>query len=144
MSGTAGVEWGTPTARGIVAAATLGSGLTLLDGTVVNVALRTMGDDLGAFLVDPAVPAPLEHADTVVPVIVERPPKAGRILAAGVIDGDDVGLVADPPDCHRLGESLRLRHLGRDRIVEVDDVARPVDVHRAGDVGREVFVARPR
>ena len=50
MSGTAGVEWGTPTARGIVAAATLGSGLTLLDGTVVNVALRTMGDDLGASL----------------------------------------------------------------------------------------------
>lgn len=44
------VEWGTPTARGVVAAATLGSGLTLLDGTVVNVALRTMGDDLGASL----------------------------------------------------------------------------------------------
>ncbi len=46
----AGVAWGTPTARGIVAAATLGSGLTLLDGTVVNVALRTIGGDLGASL----------------------------------------------------------------------------------------------
>jgi EmrB/QacA subfamily drug resistance transporter len=34
-----------------VAAATLGSGLTLLDGTVVNVALRTVGDDLDASLV---------------------------------------------------------------------------------------------
>ncbi len=45
-----GVSWGTPTARGIVAAATLGSGLTLLDGTVVNVALRTIGDDLEASL----------------------------------------------------------------------------------------------
>jgi EmrB/QacA subfamily drug resistance transporter len=45
-----GVSWGTPTARGIVAAATLGSGLTLLDGTVVNVALRTIGADLGASL----------------------------------------------------------------------------------------------
>ena len=45
-----GVVWGTPTARGIVAAATLGSGLTLLDGTVVNVALRTMGGDLDASL----------------------------------------------------------------------------------------------
>ncbi|WP_210503278.1 MFS transporter [Nocardioides xinjiangensis] len=45
-----GVAWGTPAARGIVAAATLGSGLTLLDGTVVNVALRSMGDDLGASL----------------------------------------------------------------------------------------------
>ena len=45
-----GRRWGTPTGRGIVAAATLGSGLTLLDGTVVNVALRTMGDDLDASL----------------------------------------------------------------------------------------------
>ncbi len=45
-----GVAWGTPTARGVVAAATLGSGLTLLDGTVVNVALRTMGEDLDASL----------------------------------------------------------------------------------------------
>ncbi len=33
-----------------MAAATLGSGLTLLDGTVVNVALRTIGDDLDASL----------------------------------------------------------------------------------------------
>ena len=45
-----GVGWGTPQARGVIAAATLGSGLTLLDGTVVNVALRTMGDDLDASL----------------------------------------------------------------------------------------------
>ena len=45
-----GVAWGTPAARGVVAAATLGSGLTLLDGTVVNVALRTMGTDLDASL----------------------------------------------------------------------------------------------
>ncbi len=45
-----GVVWGTPAARGVVAAATLGSGMTLLDGTVVNVALRTMGADLDASL----------------------------------------------------------------------------------------------
>ena len=45
-----GVAWGTPTARGVIAAATLGSGLTQLDGTVVNVALRTMGEDLDASL----------------------------------------------------------------------------------------------
>lgn len=45
-----GVAWGTPTARAVIAAATLGSGLTLLDGTVVNVALRTMGEDLDASL----------------------------------------------------------------------------------------------
>ncbi|WP_307862005.1 MFS transporter [Nocardioides sp. SYSU D00065] len=44
------VAWGTPSARGVVAAATLGSGLTLLDGTVVNVALRSMGEDLDASL----------------------------------------------------------------------------------------------
>lgn len=49
--GAGGVAWGTSTARGVVAAATLGSGLTLLDGTVVNVALRTIGEDLDASLV---------------------------------------------------------------------------------------------
>ena len=41
---------GTPTGRAIVAAATLGTGMTLLDTTVVNVALRTIGRDLGATL----------------------------------------------------------------------------------------------
>jgi EmrB/QacA subfamily drug resistance transporter len=41
---------GTPTGRWVVAAATLGSGMTLLDGTVVNVALRTIGEDLDATL----------------------------------------------------------------------------------------------
>lgn len=53
MSGTApvaGVRWGTPTGRAVLAAATLGSGLTLLDGTVVNVALKTIGEDLDASL----------------------------------------------------------------------------------------------
>jgi len=34
----------------VVLAAVLGSGMTLLDGTVVNVALRTIGEDLGASL----------------------------------------------------------------------------------------------
>ena len=47
-----GVGWGTPQGRGVIAAATLGSGLTLLDGTVVNVALRTIGTDLDAGLVE--------------------------------------------------------------------------------------------
>ena len=47
-----GVAWGTTTGRAVVAAATLGSGLTLLDGTVVNVALRTIGRDLGASLAE--------------------------------------------------------------------------------------------
>ena len=43
---------GTPTGRAVVAAATLGSGLTMLDGTVVNVALRTIGEDLVASLAE--------------------------------------------------------------------------------------------
>lgn len=48
---TAGaIETGTPTGRAVIAAATLGSGMALLDGTVVNVALRTLGEDLGASL----------------------------------------------------------------------------------------------
>ncbi len=41
---------GTPTGRAVIAAATLGSGMTLLDGTVVNVALRTIGAELDADL----------------------------------------------------------------------------------------------
>jgi EmrB/QacA subfamily drug resistance transporter len=41
---------GTSTGRAVVAAATLGSGMSLLDGTVVNVALRTIGEDLDADL----------------------------------------------------------------------------------------------
>ena len=41
---------GTPAGRAVVAAATLGSGMAMLDGTVVNVALRTIGEDLGATL----------------------------------------------------------------------------------------------
>ena len=48
----AGVRWGTPTGRAVVAAATLGSGMTFLDGTVVNVALRTIGRDLDAGLAE--------------------------------------------------------------------------------------------
>lgn len=48
MSGQ--VAYGSATGRAIVAAAVLGSGLTMLDGTVVNVALRTIGEDLDAGL----------------------------------------------------------------------------------------------
>jgi EmrB/QacA subfamily drug resistance transporter len=44
------VRLGTPIARAVITAAVLGSGMTLLDGTVVNVALRTIGKDLDASL----------------------------------------------------------------------------------------------
>jgi len=40
------------TGRGVVAAAVLGSGMAMLDGTVVNVAVVRMGDDLHASLAD--------------------------------------------------------------------------------------------
>ena len=51
MTSTSGqVSYGSATGRAIVTAAVLGSGLTLLDGTVVNVALRTIGEDLDANL----------------------------------------------------------------------------------------------
>ena len=51
MTSTSGqVSYGSATGRAIVTAAVLGSGLTLLDGTVVNVALRTIGEDLDASL----------------------------------------------------------------------------------------------
>jgi EmrB/QacA subfamily drug resistance transporter len=44
------VEYASATGRGVVAAAVLGSGMAMLDGTVVNVALRTIGQDLDATL----------------------------------------------------------------------------------------------
>ena len=50
MSDPAYVGYSTPRGRVVVAAAVLGSGLTLLDSTVVNIALRTIGDDLDASL----------------------------------------------------------------------------------------------
>ena len=43
---------GTTTGRAVVLAAVLGSGMTMLDGTVVNVALRTIGEDLDASLAE--------------------------------------------------------------------------------------------
>ena len=46
------IRIGTPTGRAVIAAATLGSGLALLDGTVVNVALKTIGEDLDATLAE--------------------------------------------------------------------------------------------
>jgi EmrB/QacA subfamily drug resistance transporter len=46
------VRPGTTAGRAVVIAATLGSGLTLLDGTVVNIALPTIGRDLDASLAE--------------------------------------------------------------------------------------------
>lgn len=42
------VTWGTPQARGVLAATIAGAGLAMLDGTIVNVALPAIGADLGA------------------------------------------------------------------------------------------------
>ncbi|MEP9362906.1 MFS transporter [Nocardioides sp. CN2-186] len=50
LAGVGGVRLGTATGRAVVAAAVLGSGMTMLDGTVVNVALHTIGEDLDASL----------------------------------------------------------------------------------------------
>jgi EmrB/QacA subfamily drug resistance transporter len=44
------LRWGTPAGRWVVLATVLGSSMALLDSTVVNVALPTLGDDLGADL----------------------------------------------------------------------------------------------
>src|SRR3954471_8968501 len=43
---------GTGPGRAVIAAAALGSGIAFLDGTVVNVALRTIGEDLDASLAE--------------------------------------------------------------------------------------------
>ena len=52
MGGSTAVRLRTTRGRAVVAAAALGSGMTFLDGTVVNVALRTIGEDLDASLAE--------------------------------------------------------------------------------------------
>jgi EmrB/QacA subfamily drug resistance transporter len=48
---TAGtIEYSSAAGRGVITAAVLGSGMAMLDGTVVNVALRTIGKELDASL----------------------------------------------------------------------------------------------
>ncbi|TDV40779.1 MFS transporter [Actinophytocola oryzae] len=42
------IRWGTPTARGVLAATILGSGMAFLDGTVVNIALPRIGSEFDA------------------------------------------------------------------------------------------------
>ena len=49
---TASVTYGSRTGKAVVLAAVLGSGMTFLDSTVVNVALRTIGEDLDASLAE--------------------------------------------------------------------------------------------
>lgn len=47
MDDAPGIRYGTAQARWVLAATVLGSGVAFLDGTVVNVALPTIGEDLG-------------------------------------------------------------------------------------------------
>jgi EmrB/QacA subfamily drug resistance transporter len=42
------IRWGTPQARGVLAATILGTGMAFLDGTVVNIALPRIGEEFGA------------------------------------------------------------------------------------------------
>lgn len=42
------VRWGTPAARGVLAATILGTGMAFLDGTVVNIALPRIGEEFDA------------------------------------------------------------------------------------------------
>ncbi|MBW4718912.1 MFS transporter [Saccharothrix obliqua] len=46
------VSWGTPRARAVLATTVLGSGMAMLDSTVVNVALPRIGAELGADVAD--------------------------------------------------------------------------------------------
>ena len=50
--------------RWVLLATVLGSGLAMLDSTVVNIALPTIGKDFGAGPLEPAVGDQRLHADT--------------------------------------------------------------------------------
>src|SRR5579875_2081121 len=45
------LRWGTPRARGVLTTTILGSGLAMMDGTIVNVALPRIGAELHASVV---------------------------------------------------------------------------------------------
>ncbi len=92
--------------------------------------------------IDPSVPTPLEHADLVVAMVCEGPPEPARELSPAMVNGDDVGLIADPALGHRLREPLRRCDLSRDRVIEIDDVPSPVDIDRGRDVSMKVFIRR--
>ena len=49
-NGAVGATWGSAGARRVLAAAVLGSAMAFLDGTIVNVAVPSIGVDLGADL----------------------------------------------------------------------------------------------
>ena len=74
-------------------------------------------------------------------IITQGPPEPGCELAASMVDGDHGRIVANPPNGHGLGESLRRRDLCGHRIARVGDVGRPVDEGCAGNVSGEVFLA---
>ncbi|MFD5831035.1 MFS transporter [Lentzea sp. NPDC060358] len=46
------IAWGTPRARAVLATTILGSGMAMLDGTIVNVALPRIGAEFGASVTD--------------------------------------------------------------------------------------------
>jgi EmrB/QacA subfamily drug resistance transporter len=52
IAGSGSVTWGSSTARWVLLATVLGSGIAFLDATVVNVALPTIGTDLDASVAD--------------------------------------------------------------------------------------------
>ena len=64
------VARGTPQGRWVLTAAVLGSGMAMLDGTVVNIALRSIGNDLG-------------RVDRPAPVGGQRLPARARVADPG-------------------------------------------------------------
>ena len=90
------VVYGSPTGRAVIAAATLGSGMAMLDGTVVNIALRTIGADL-----DASLSAAMDHER--LPALAGQPDPARRIARRPLRAASGLhrrrGLVRRSPRC---------------------------------------------
>src|SRR5215212_3955832 len=89
----------------------------------------------------PLLPAAVEDEDTVVAVVRKGPPEAGGELATRVVVYHDAGLVADAERSHETRETFRGCDLRRHGVVGVGDVAGPVNVDCAWDVGLVVLLA---
>src|SRR5215218_4401622 len=73
-------------------------------------------------------------------VVPQRPPKSSREVAAGMVEDDDVGFVADSARSHRVCEELRRGDLHVNRVVGIDDVVRPVHERGAGYMTEVIFL----
>src|SRR5262249_36313007 len=71
----------------------------------------------------------------------QDPPESGGELGSGVaVVGDDQRIIANAGSAEQSGDLIGRGDLRRNRIGEIHDVARPVDIDSTGNVAGGIFV----